>query len=43
MQYEFFDCKCDIGCIWYNGNFLTRGAAKFISEPFSEFGSQTVT
>ena len=32
-----------IVCIWYNDNFLTRGAAKFKSEQFSEFGSQTVT
>ena len=43
MQYEFFDCRCDIVRIWYNDNFLTRGAAKFKSEQFSEFGSQTVT
>ena len=35
--------RCDIVCIWYNDNFLTRGAAKFKSEQFSEFGSQTVT
>ena len=43
MQYEFFDCRCDIVCIWYNDNFLTRAAAKFKSEQFSEFGFQTVT
>ena len=43
MQNEFFDCRCDIGCIWYNDTFLTKGAAKFKSEQFSEFGSQTVT
>ena len=43
MQYKFFDCRCDIVCIWYNDNFLTKGAAKFKSEQFSEFGSQTVT
>ena len=43
MQYEVSDCKCDIACIWYNDNFLTRGAAKFKSKQFSEFGSLTVT
>ena len=43
MQYEFSDCRSDIVCIWYNDNFLTRGAAKFKYKQFSEFGSQTVT
>ena len=43
MQYEFFDCRYDIVCIWHNDNFLTRGAAQFKSEQFSEFGFQTVT
>ena len=43
MQYEFFYCIYDIVRIWYNDNLLTRGAAKFICEQFSEFGSQTVT
>ena len=32
-----------IVCIWYNDKFLKKGAAKFKSEKFSEFGSQTVT
>ena len=43
MQYEFFDRRCDKVRIWYKDNFLTRRAAKFKSEQFSEFGSQTVT
>ena len=25
IQHEFYDCRCDIVCIWYNDNFLTRG------------------
>ena len=32
-----------IVCIWYNGKFFKKGTAKFKSEKFSEFGSQTVT
>ena len=32
-----------IVCIWYNDKFLEKGAAKFKSKKFSEFGSQTVT
>ena len=26
VQHEFSDCRCDTVCIWYNDNFLTRGA-----------------
>ena len=43
IQHEFSDCRCDIVCIWYNDKFLKKGAAKFKSKKFSEFGSQTVT
>ena len=32
-----------IVCIWYNDKFLKKGAAKFKSKKFSEFGSQTIT
>ena len=42
-SYEFSDCRCDIVCIWYNDKFLKKGAAKFKSKKFSEFGSQTLT
>ena len=28
IQHEFSDCRCDIVCIWYNDNFLTRGYRK---------------
>ena len=41
--HEFSDCRCNIVCIWYNDKFLKKGAAKFKSKKFSEFGSQTVT
>ena len=41
--HEFSDCRCDIVCIWYNDKFLKKGAAKFKSKQFSEFGCQTVT
>ena len=27
-SHEFSDCGCDIVCIWYNDNFLTRGCSK---------------
>ena len=36
------DCRCNIVCILYNYNFLTRGAAKIQSKQFSEFGSRTI-
>ena len=32
-----------IVCILYNDKFLKKDAAKFKSDKFSEFGSQTVT
>ena len=42
IQHEFSDCKCDIVRIWYNDKFLKKGAGKFKSKKFSEFGSRTV-
>ena len=43
IQHELSDCRCDILCIWYNDKFLKKGAAKFRSKKFSEFGSKAVT
>ena len=41
IQHEFSVSRYDIVCIWYNGNFLTRDAAKIKSKQFLEFGSRT--
>ena len=42
MNFLIADMIC-IVCIWYSDKFLKKGATKFKSEKFSEFGSQTVT
>ena len=28
VQHEFSDCRCDIVCIWYNDNFITKYNSK---------------
>ena len=43
IQHEFSDSRYNIICIWYNDEFLKKGAAKCKSKKFSEFGFQTVT